>query len=97
MPAVQCYIAYRDLLFGNLLWTTETNSISGVLDWELAGVSPLSDWNPGNTCWTVIRPKISDGASQETFMQMLDEEREKRNAQVVEDLQKKESISMERL
>ena len=85
MQDVQGYIAHRDLHFGNLLWSTETNSISGVLDWELAGVYPLSDWNPGNTCWTVIQPKMGDSSSQDTLMKMLDEELDKSGANMVED------------
>ena len=92
MPAVQGYIAHRDLHFGNLLWSTETNSISGVLDWELAGIYPLSDWNPGNTCWTIIQPTIPDSASQKTFTKMLHEELEKRDAKVVEDLENEEYL-----
>jgi aminoglycoside phosphotransferase (APT) family kinase protein len=90
--AVQGYIAHRDLHFGNLLWSTETNSISAVLDWELAGVYLLSDWNPGNTCWTIMQPKMADSASQETLMKMLDDELEKRDTTIVEDLENEEYL-----
>jgi hypothetical protein len=78
----QGFIAHRDLHFGNLLWSTETNSISGVLDWELAGIYPLSDWNPGNTLWTVTTPTKSSSTTQERFFEMLDEELAKRDGSI---------------
>ncbi|CAF1115662.1 unnamed protein product [Rotaria sordida] len=84
------YIAHRDLHFANLLWSTETNSISGVLDWELAGIYPLSDWNPGNACWTVIEPKMPESSRQDQFFNMLDNELEKRGAKIVEDVESEE-------
>ncbi|CAF1214210.1 unnamed protein product [Didymodactylos carnosus] len=81
---VEGVIAHRDLHFGNLLWSTETNSISGVLDWELAGIYPLSDWNPGNTLWTITTPTKSTSTTQERFFEMLDEELAKRDTGIIE-------------
>ncbi|CAF0731005.1 unnamed protein product [Adineta steineri] len=87
---IQSYIAHRDLHFANLLWSAETNSISGVFDWELAGLYPLSDWNPGNTCWTVIESNKPESSSQEKLFEMLEEELSKRHAIVVENVESEE-------
>jgi Ser/Thr protein kinase RdoA (MazF antagonist) len=51
-PAI-FHLAHRDLHFGNLLYDRETNKISGILDWELAGYFVADNWEPGNTLYPI--------------------------------------------
>jgi hypothetical protein len=39
-------LAHKDLHFGNILWDTETDSITGIIDWEFANAVPFQRWDP---------------------------------------------------
>ncbi|KAI9745285.1 MAG: hypothetical protein M1818_001565 [Claussenomyces sp. TS43310] len=39
-------LAHRDLHFGNVMWDPEGMRITGILDWEFAGVVPIQRWDP---------------------------------------------------
>ncbi|KAA8915938.1 hypothetical protein TRICI_001952 [Trichomonascus ciferrii] len=57
--AIECrplHFAHRDLHLGNMLFDKETNQITAVLDWELAGFFSDDDWEPGNTLAPVRDP-----------------------------------------
>ncbi|KAK6537994.1 hypothetical protein TWF694_010887 [Orbilia ellipsospora] len=73
------FLTHRDLILGNLLWSREEQKITGILDWEFAGMYTLSDWNPGNTLWTTTPQKNKDGkVTQELLFNLFDEELQKR-------------------
>ncbi|KAF3091167.1 hypothetical protein TWF102_007673 [Orbilia oligospora] len=69
------FLAHRDLVLGNLLWDRKIQKITGILDWEFAGMYPLADWNPGNTLWTTKQQKKKDGkVTQGILFSLLDKE-----------------------
>ncbi|KAK6536245.1 hypothetical protein TWF281_000488 [Arthrobotrys megalospora] len=73
------FLAHRDLVLGNLLWDRESQRITGILDWEFAGMYPLSDWNPGNTLWTTKQQKKKNGnVTQGVLFDLLDKELKRR-------------------
>ncbi|KAF3906706.1 hypothetical protein ABW20_dc0110620 [Dactylellina cionopaga] len=74
------FLSHRDLTLGNLLWSREEQKISGILDWEFAGMYALADWNPGNTMWTTTEKRNKDGkVTQELLFELLDEELKRRD------------------
>ncbi|EPS40788.1 hypothetical protein H072_5338 [Dactylellina haptotyla CBS 200.50] len=75
----QPFLAHRDLILGNLLWCRKEQRITGILDWEFAGMYTLSDWNPGNTMWTTKTQQRKDrSVTQEVLFELLDEELKRR-------------------
>ncbi|KAF3926456.1 hypothetical protein AA313_de0206885 [Arthrobotrys entomopaga] len=73
------FLTHRDLILGNLLWCREKQEITGILDWEFAGMYTLSDWSPGNTLWTTTPQKNKDGkVTQELLFDLFEKELERR-------------------
>lgn len=52
ISACRYVLSHRDLHFGNIMYDTAQQSVTGIIDWELAAVLPYPIWNPGNFCWT---------------------------------------------
>lgn len=52
----ELHFAHRDLHFGNILFDRQTNKITAVLDWELAGFFSNDNWEPGNTLAPIRDP-----------------------------------------
>ncbi|KAI0895735.1 kinase-like domain-containing protein [Annulohypoxylon nitens] len=62
-------LAHRDLHFGNIMYDQKAKKITGILDWEFAGVVPAPKWNPrGAFLWNCDRSE-SGKEMKEIFLE----------------------------
>lgn len=83
--------AHRDLHMGNIMIDASSGEITGVLDWEFAGVVHASRWNPVRAfLWNTRRDEKS-ALEKEELMRMFEEICEERNIPVLKDARANEN------
>ncbi|KAF5563463.1 hypothetical protein FNAPI_2672 [Fusarium napiforme] len=84
---IKLRLAHKDLHFANMMYDPSTGKITGILDWEFAGVVPSPSWNPRRSfLWNGIDTPESL-AEKYKLMEVFEERCKEKGCTVLEDAQ----------
>ncbi|KAF5627244.1 uncharacterized protein FTJAE_9329 [Fusarium tjaetaba] len=84
---IKLRLAHKDLHFANMMYDPSTGKITGILDWEFAGVVPSPSWNPRRSfLWNGIDTPESL-AQKYKLMEVFEERCKDKGCTVLEDAQ----------
>ncbi|KAF5573625.1 hypothetical protein FPANT_12237 [Fusarium pseudoanthophilum] len=84
---IKLRLAHKDLHFANMMYDPSTAKITGILDWEFAGVVPSPQWNPRRSfLWNGIDTPESL-AEKYKLMEVFEERCKEKGCTVLEDVQ----------